>query len=256
MSCIDRLRATRRRLVHEFGKRLLRAAGSFQARHSRIATTPFLANDTFPWIGQIESCWREIRAELAPLLRRPEDIPSFHQLSPDQQRISRGDNWKTYAFYVMTHRVDENCAACPATAKLLDGLPHLQNAWFSILAPHYHIPPHHGPTRAFVRCHLGLIVPRDREQCWLRVDQEIRVWEEGRCLLFDDTYEHEVRNDTDEVRVVLFLDFDRPMDAIGTWFNRVLLRLIRASHYFKDPVRNLALWNKRLRREAQQATFQ
>lgn len=256
MTALGRFRAARRRIVHDAGKRFLRTVGAFQARHSRIATTPILPNDTFPWIDRVEGSWRGIRAELEPLLLRPQDIPNFHQLSPDQQRISRGDNWKTYAFYVMTHRVDENCAACPETARLLDSLPNLQNAWFSILAPRYHIPPHHGPTRAFVRCHLGLIVPQDRERCWLRVDDQICHWQEGKCLVFDDTYEHEVLNDTDEVRVVLFLDFDRPMDAIGTWFNRVILRLIRASHYFKDPVRNLALWNRRLRMEARQATFE
>lgn len=235
-----------RRLVMRTGKRALRKVGQFQARHSRVGTTPVLDNAEFPWVGDLEQCWRDIRGELDAVLVRPEDIPAFHQLSPDQQRISKGDNWKAFAFYVYGHRVNENCARCPVTAELLDRLPDLQNAWFSILAPHYHIPPHKGPTRAVIRCHLALRVPADSENCWLRVDQDICHWREGACLVFDDTYEHEVRNDTDEVRVVLFLDIDRPMDLPGRLLNRLVVAAIRASAYVKDPLKNLATWNARV----------
>ena len=235
----------RRRIVHRTGKRFLRAIGDFQARHSLVSSDPVLPNDQFPWVSRLESAWREIRAELDVVLEHPQDIPSFHQLSPDQARISSGDNWKTFALYVLGDRIEENCAQCPFTARLLGELPGLQNAWFSILAPRYHIPPHRGPTRALIRCHLGLRVPQAAERCWIRVDQQRCHWAEGKCLVFDDTYEHEVLNDTDERRVVLFLDFDRPMDAVGRLFNRAVLKLIRSSHYFKDPMRNLALWNKR-----------
>ena len=240
-----------RRLVIQSGKHLLRKVGELQARHSRVPVTPVLPNEAFPWVADLEAQWRQIRAELDGVLVRPDEIPAFHQISPDQHRISKGDNWKTFAFYVFGNRVDDNCARCPATAALLDRLPDLQNAWFSILAPRYHIPPHRGPTRAVIRCHLGLIVPSDRERCWLRVDREICHWQEGRCLVFDDTYEHEVKNDTDEVRVVLFLDFDRPMDAFGRLFNRLLIAAIRGSAYVKDPLKNLAEWNARRARPDQ-----
>lgn len=235
-----------RRLVIKAGKHALRRVGEFQARHSLVSTAPVLDNDGFPWVADLEAQWRRIRAELDAVLVSPEDIPAFHQLSPDQQRISRGDNWKTFAFYVYGHRVDDNCRRCPVTAALLDRLPTLQNAWFSILAPRYHIPPHRGPTRAVIRCHLGLKVPADRESCWLRVDDVVCHWHEGRCLVFDDTYEHEVKNDTDETRVVLFLDFDRPMDGAGRALNRLVIAAIRASAYVKDPLVNLAAWNARV----------
>lgn len=225
------------------GKHTLRKVGQFQARHSLVATTPVLENAEFAWVPTLEARWREIRSELDDVLTHPEDIPAFHQLSPDQQRISKGDNWKTYVFYAFGNRVDENCATCPVTATLLDELPALQNAWFSILAPRYHIPPHRGPTRAVIRCHLGLKVPADGDNCWLRVDDQICHWQEGQCLVFDDTYEHEVKNDTDEVRVVLFLDFDRPMDLAGRALNRLVIGAIRASAYVKDPLKNLADWN-------------
>ena len=234
-----------RRWLIQGGKRLLRGIGRFQAAHSRVSTSPFLDASEFPWVPALEAEFDNIRRELASVLERPQDIPAFHQLSPDQKRISTGENWKTFAFYVFGIRLDENCARCPDTVRALERLPGLQNAWFSILAPRYHIPPHRGPTRAVVRAHLALVVPQAADQCWLRVDQEVRHWQEGRCLLFDDTYEHEVLNDTDEIRVVLFVDVDRPSDTIGRWFNRALLALVRSSAYVKDPLKNLAAWNKR-----------
>ncbi len=90
-------------------------------------------------------------------------------------------------------------------------------------------------------------MPTDAERCWLRVDDQICHWQEGACLVFDDTYEHEVKNDTDEVRVVLFLDLDRPMDLPGRLLNRLVIAAIRTSAYVKDPLKNLAAWNARVR---------
>lgn len=240
-----------RRWTIKGGKRLLRGIGAFQGSHSLVGTQPFLDNAEFPWVPELESRWLEIREELKGVMQHPEEIPAFHELSPDQKKISKGDNWKTFAFYVFGIRLDENCERCPQTVRALEQLPGLQNAWFSILAPRYHIPPHKGPTRAVVRCHLALEVPAAGEDCWLRVDEEVRGWEAGRCLLFDDTYEHEVRNDTDEIRVVLFLDVDRPSDRLGRWFNRALISVIRGSAYVKDPLKNLAAWNRGVRSAGQ-----
>lgn len=233
-----------RRPVVKCGKHLLRWLGRFQARHSLVSTTPVIANTEFAWVTQVEGAWRDIRAELDALLEHPEDIPTFHQLSPDQKRISKGNNWKTFAFYIYDRRVDENCALCPRTAAVLDSLPGMRTAMFSILAPRYHIEPHKGPTRAVVRAHLGLKVPKDWRNVWIRVDDQILNWKEGEVVLFDDTYEHEVRNDTDETRAVLFIDIDRPMDRVGTLVNRLIVRLIQASTYVKQPLKNLAAWNR------------
>lgn len=238
----------RRSIAHRAGKRFLRTIGNFQARHSLIPATPFLPLETFSWIPRLEQSWRDIREEFEQVWQHPEDIPAFHQISPDQARISRGTSWKTYGLTIFGRPVEPNVHDCPRTAAALSEIPGLQNAWFSILAPGYHIPPHRGPTRALVRYHLGLRVPADHAACWIRVDEERRSWREGESLLFDDTYEHEVHNDTDEFRAVLFLDIDRPMDGIGTHFNNGVLRLVQASHYVKDPLRNLAAWNRALER--------
>ncbi len=233
-----------RRLLIRGGKHFLRGVGRFQARHSLVPTTPAIDNTSFGWVPQLENAWPEIREELDQLLQHPEDIPAFHQLSPDQQRISKGDNWKTFGFYIYGKRVDDNCAVCPRTAALLDTLPGVRSAMFSILKPRYRIAAHKGPTRAVIRAHLGLKVPADWRNVWIRVDDQILHWQEGKVMLFDDTYEHEVHNDTDELRAVLFLDIDRPMDKIGTLFNRLLLRLIQLSPYVRQPLKNIARWNR------------
>ena len=226
------------------GKAVMRTADQFLAHHSKVAITPFLPNDSFPQVQVLERNWRPIRDDLDGLLRRPEDIPTFHRMSPDQVRISRGDNWKTFVFYVFGRRIDDNCQACPATSAVLDALPKLQNAWFSILAPRYRIPPHRGPTKAVVRCHLGLRIPAPAKDCWIRVGDETRRWQAGRCLCFDDTFEHEVGNDTDQIRAVLFLDLDRPLNGFAEPCRKALLALLRASKYVRQPLANLERWNR------------
>ena len=236
------------RLGVRLGKVFLRATDRFLARHSLVPTTPFLPARGFPQVRTLEAGWQAIRDELDRVLERPEDIPTFHEMSPDQARISYGDNWKTFVFYVFGERIEENCSACPHTAEILGSLPALQNAWFSILAPGYHIPPHRGPTKAVVRCHLGLRIPKEAERCWIRVGDETRHWEAGKCLCFDDTFEHEVQNATQQARVVLFVDLDRPLDRLAGPCRDALLSLLRASAYVRRPLANLQRWNRRVGR--------
>jgi ornithine lipid ester-linked acyl 2-hydroxylase len=44
----------------------------------------------------------------------------------------------------------------------------------------------------------------------LRVGDEVRAWQGGECLVFDDTTEHEAWNRSNADRLVLLLDFLRP----------------------------------------------
>ena len=245
MSMLDNLRKVRRKYVKNAGRSVIRAMSGVIARQSLIGDQPVFDKSVFPWTTDFETGWEAIRKELEEVLRTREQLPSFHEISPDQKRISKGNNWKTFVFYVFGDRFDPNCARCPATAQLLDRVPHLRNAWFSILAPHYRIPPHQGPTNGIVRIHLGLIIPRDSDNCRIRVDQEVLGWREGKCIVFDDYYEHEVWNDTDEERVVLFFDVDRPLRPLGLVVNKLLIAAIKRSAYVQDAKKNMRDWNRR-----------
>ncbi len=247
VGALQRFRKFRRRQIKQLGMRLIRGASDFIASQSLVGDAPVLSNDAFPFTAELEKNWKAIRQELDEVLKERELIPAFQQVSPDQKNIAFGDHWKTFIFFGFGYRVDDNCAKCPFTARLLEGAPGLLNAWFSILAPGYHVPPHRGVTKGLVRVHLGLKIPADRTSCYIRVDQEICVWEEGKCITFDDTFEHEVYNNTDEERVVLFLDFKRPMKWPGRLFNDIFLQAITLTGYVQDGRKNLFEWNKKIR---------
>jgi len=241
------LRSVRRNLVKRVGFRLSKVIRTTASRQSLVEDRPIHDTGAFPFLAPIEANWMKIRTELDSLLRGRANLPAFHQISPDQQYISKGDDWKVFILFGFGAPSQRNCARCPETARLLrESVPGLQSAWFSILAPHYHIPRHRGITKTVLRVHLGLIVPAQRDRCIMQVDDRVVGWEPGKCLVFDDFYRHEVWNDTDEERVVLIFDFDRPMRPFGRFVNTVLMWGIKRTAYFKDAERNLKSWDERL----------
>ena len=239
MNALDGLARRRRNLVKKSGRFLIHKCADFMGRQSLIGDQPFFDKSVFPWIKDFEDHWLKIRSELDEVLKTRDRLPSFHDISPDQDRISKGDNWKTFIFYGLGDRFDPNCRRCPETAALLDQVPHLRNAWFSILAPGYHIPPHQGPTKGIIR------IPEQRDKCVIRVGDQWSQWEEGKCIVFDDYFEHEVRNDTDQQRTVLFFDVDRPMHLPGRLLNRALIAGIKRSAYLQDAKKNMRDWEQR-----------
>ena len=246
MLLFETVRSGRRRFVKRNGRRLIKALSRFVSSQSLVEDRPVHPTAEFPFLAPIENNWTKIRAELDSLLRDRGSLPTFHQISPDQRKISKGDNWKVFILFGFGLPSQKNCSRCPETAALLRSVPGLQSAWFSILAPHYRIPPHKGVTKTVLRVHLGLIVPADREKCAMRVDHCVVNWEAGKSLVFDDFYNHEVWNDTGQERVVLIFDFVRPMRPLGRMINAVLMWGIKRTAYFKDARRNLMDWDERL----------
>lgn len=203
-------------------------------RFSKVGDRPIFDNGQFPWTEDIESHWQEIQAELMAVLQHSDEIPSFQEVSPTQAALTADDQWKTYFFYGYGYKVEKNCAECPRTTQLIEQVPGMKTAFFSILSPHKHIPAHRGPYKGVLRYHLGLIVPEPKEQCRIRVDNEIAHWEEGRGLIFDDCFEHEVWNDTEGRRVVLFLDFARPLPFPLSAINQLIIKLIALTPFVQE----------------------
>ena len=126
-------------MLKEFVEKKIAESGPDGAR------TFFEAAD-FPWIAAIEAEWTKIRAELDALLVNRSQIPNFQEVSPDQARLTQGDDWKTFFLYIYGHKNKENCSKCPETVRLLQQIPGMKSAMFSILAPRKHIPGHRGPS--------------------------------------------------------------------------------------------------------------
>ena len=101
-----------------------------------------------------------------------------------------------------------NSTENPKTVKLLEPMKNVKGFYFSILAPGKHIPPHKGPYKGIIRYQLALSVPKNGE-CKILVDGNPHYWTEGKGVLFDDTYTHEVLNNTQEKRIALLLDVKR-----------------------------------------------
>jgi beta-hydroxylase len=232
---------------------MLRILDNFLGQQSLVGDTPVFEPCQFPWVETLEANWVIIRAELNKVLKLRNHLPSFHEISPDQKRISKGDNWKTFVLYGFGRCTERNAQHCPETVRVLETISGLQNAWFSMLSPGYHIPPHRGVTKGVLRCHLALTVPKQRDCCIIRVDDQICHWEKGKCLVFDDTYEHEVWNNTHEERVVLFLDIDRPLRPMGRLVSRAVIRGIQWTAYVKDARKNLTAWEQRFETAVQRA---
>ena len=242
MSLLQQLRARRRKWFKKRGKRILRALFSYLGRQSLIGDPPVFNATQFHWTMELEKNYGVIQGEVQGILAMREYIPPFHELSPDQQKISYGQNWRTFFLKGFGYEAEQSWKRCPETMKILSNIPNLRTAFFSILGPNYHIPHHRGVTKGLIRCHLGLIVPDQRDQCVMRVGDQIRQWEEGRCFVFDDTYDHEVWNKTDQERVVLIIDVDRPMRLMGRLISRFLIFGVNRSGYVQDARKNLKTW--------------
>jgi len=175
------------------------------------AKITFFEPKAYPWVADVESEWKTIRKELDAVMVRRDEIPNFQDLSEKQKPLTEGEQWKTFFLYGYGLKAEENCARCPETVRILKRIPDMKTAMFSILAPRKHIPEHRGMWKGMLRYHLGLIIPGAPGSCRIRVGQDVRSWEEGKSLVFDDSHMHEAWNDSDSYRVVLFVDVLRPL---------------------------------------------
>lgn len=127
-------------------------------------------------------------------------------------------------------------ASCPKTVEILSRLPDVRAAMFAVLPPHSLLTPHADPLGCSLRYHLGLSTP-NTEQCFINVDGNYQAWYDGEAFMFDETYLHFVRNDTDSPRLILMCDVRRPMSLPGRAFNAaysVLARTIQTPNDARD----------------------
>jgi aspartyl/asparaginyl beta-hydroxylase (cupin superfamily) len=191
-----------------------------QLQVPRLPAVPFFDRGAFDWVEALEAKTQVITAEMTTVLAQDEGefkpYIAYKPGTPVNQwhELNHSRRWNSYFLWCNGAPVSQHLARCPETAKALDAVGMTDigglcpNAMFSALAPHTRIPPHHGETNARVIVHLPLIVPNN---CSYRVGFEHRSWKVGEVLIFDDSIEHEARNDSDELRVVLIFDVWNPL---------------------------------------------
>lgn len=212
------------------------------ARYSLIPNDPVLDAGLFPWTTQIADHWTDIRDEALAVYAHLDAIPPLRRISPDHRRIAGDDRWRSFFLIGYGNESSENLARVPRTAELIRQIPNLNSAFFSILAPGAHIALHRGVSKSFFTAHLGLRVPADKAACRMNVDHQTVHWAEGQWTVFDDTYEHEVWNDTDEPRIILLCQVGRPLRAPGSWMARAFDWYIRRSPFVAEARRELGQW--------------
>lgn len=214
----------------------------FVARVSVHGDPPVYDPALFPWSAPLAAGWREMRAELDRVMQRRAELPNFQDILPAVGRITADDRWKTYWLAGIGMDCRANAARCPQTMQLLRLIPGLKNAFFSVLAPGKHIPAHRGAYNGVLRLHLALKVPQPAERCRIRIANQTLHWREGEVLIFDDGFQHEVWNDADGERVVLFVDFARPLRPPWHRLNERLLDSGRLAPFLREADARQRRW--------------
>lgn len=129
--------------------------------------------------------------------------------------------WKKFYIKWYGPILEDAYKLCPITTKLIEQLPEVNIAMFSILEPGSKISPHSGLFKGCIRYHLGLNCP---EGAFIIVDGIKYSWKNGENILFDDTYEHEVKNNSNDLRIILICDVDRKMkDDFSQKINKLVI---------------------------------
>jgi beta-hydroxylase len=225
------------RLVRWFMDRLIRLS-------AKDAGLAFHDNASFSWIARLEANWQVIRDEFEAVMIEQDRIPNVEDISQDGnlgadgRPMSQGAEWKWFFLYGYGHKIEANCARCPQTTTLVESIPGMRCAIFAILAPAKHIPPHRGLYKGLLRYHLGIRIP-EPGACHITVNGESRAWEQGKSFVFDDTFTHDVWNESRKPRIVLMIDVERPLIAPVALLNRFILRWISSTTYIKDAMANV-----------------
>jgi len=166
---------------------------------------------TLPWHDPREHPIVADLERLAPLIAEEARALEMARFQDEAEEIGRTGRWSVLFLHELGRPNEENLARCPTTASIIDKHRTITTStgliYFSSLDPQTRVAPHQGPTNLRLRCHLGLEVP---ESCGMRVGGLTGSWEEGRCVVFDDSFWHEVWNESDRRRLVLILDLWHP----------------------------------------------
>lgn len=190
---------------------------------SKVPNTPYLSSSYFKDLEVLQANWEVIRDEAQYLADQ-----GLIKVSGEYNDVGFNSffkvGWKR--FYLKWYEDGHPSAAllCPKTTALVRSLDSVKAAMFTELPPGSRLVKHRDPFAGSLRYHLGLITPND-DRCFIDVDGERYSWRDGQGVMFDETYIHYAENGTDENRIILLCDIERPMtqrwaQSFNSWFAR------------------------------------
>ncbi|KAM6454562.1 aspartyl/asparaginyl beta-hydroxylase isoform 3-T3 [Liasis olivaceus] len=159
-------------------------------------------------IKTLEKNWKVIRDEGLAVMDRSKGL-----FLPEDENLREKGDWSQFTLWQQGRKNENACNSVPKTCALLERFSEATGCRrgqikYSVMHPGTHVWPHTGPTNCRLRMHLGLVIPK--EGCRIRCAQETRFWEEGKILIFDDSFEHEVWQDADAYRLIFIVDVWHP----------------------------------------------
>lgn len=197
-----------------------------------------------PQLRELEHSYPQIRAEFDALIEERVPMPRYHEINRPATEISSttSGNWNVFMLELLGHRVEKNRVRCPATCAALSKVPGVLQAFFSVLDPGKSVPLHDGPYVGYLRYHLGVRIPKDHPPLIRVAGREYR-WKDGEGVMFDDTWPHEVINDSSEARCVLIVDVPRPLPLLPRLVNNFVLWGMAAPLYGKKVVEKISYYH-------------
>lgn len=214
----------------DFVDRLTIRLNTILVKNGKFPYKPFLNEELSSHAGVVELLenFDDVREELLNASRGARSIQGDLFFEDD---ITDDGLWDRVYLKWYSKPFKDALASCPKTVGIIERHKDIRLAMVSILKPHAVIKPHFGPWAGSYRCLLGIQTPNSPE-CAITVMGHKAWWKDGEAMFFDDTFEHSVVNNTEDYRIVLFLDIERPMktrfySALRWTLNRTLTALIR-----------------------------
>lgn len=200
----------------------------FMYLFSAVPARPYIPTDHLAGLRTLDDNWEVIRDE-ARRLHDAQQIRSAEKNDDAAFNSFFKSGWKR--FYLKWYEAEHPSAAqlCPQTVRILHDIPQVKAAMFAVLPPGGKLNPHRDPFAGSLRYHLGLSTPND-DRCFIEVDGERYSWRDGQSVVFDETYIHWAENTSEQTRIILFCDLERPLKypwaaRFNRWFSRVFMTL-------------------------------
>lgn len=214
--------------------------------NSNVKTPPKLDIETyFPNYKYLEEKTSIFQKELEELLRKTDNGKKIPKSQETIVKFRDDEGWKVYQIKLGKHIIETAKTDFPELVNTIKKYPEIINAFVSILEGKSKISMHTGYYKGIVRYMLPLKVPKDKENCFLCVNGEKHVWEEGKSILWDDNFPHKVYNHTDETRIVIFIDVLRlKLDWKREKFNNLALSLMNETSIIKNEIKKTEIKQK------------